>query len=234
MILFAILEFTILPSVTLFQVYHTLSTRKKLEWNSRTMSSIHAIIVAAIGLIVIFWRTTSESDKTWLNDPLATFNIALSTGYLLTDLVYIFVFSPNVAGDSGFIIHHTISISAFLLSITQGYLSYYANFRIISEASTPFLNFRWNLYTIGNEKSSMYFWNGIALLVAFSLCRIIPIPYFWYDVYYLVQTESYKTSVGPGAHVGWLGVCFVLDILNLHWFTLLVKRSLKFLQVKED
>jgi len=230
-VFFSIVFYIIYPRFSLVSGYYRLPSKKRQEWDSRTTSTLHAVIVGILAVIVVF-RTKSGTNLTWLEDPLSTFNVAFSCGYLITDVIAMGIYYNEIGGTVGYMTHHIISIYAYLLCITQGYLSYYANFRIISEASTPLLNFRWKLYVTGHEKSSLYFWNGMALLLIFFICRIIPIPIFWASIYQLQKTEIYLTSVGPIVHYLWLGVCLILDVLNLYWFTLLCKRSFQFLRVK--
>lgn len=229
-IFFFTLNHLVLPSFYVFQSFKSLSEDKKLQWDSRTTSSIHAAFVSVVGLYVVFFKTKSDSDLTWLNEPISTWNVAVSCGYLFADVISMTIYFKRVGGELGFFVHHFVACCGYLLSITQGYLSYYANFRIISEASSPFLNFRWQLYTAGMEKSLLYTINGFCLLFTYFFCRIVPIPYFWKSVYLLAKTESYTTGVGPVGHYGWLSVCAVLDVLNMYWFNILVMKSLKVLK----
>jgi len=233
-IVFGLINNVLLPTFGLLAAYKNLDKDKKLQWDSRTTSTIHAIPTTVVAFIVVFIRTKEQNDLTWLNDPLSTWNVAFSCGYFMADIISMSIYRKKVGGSPGFMAHHVVSVLAYNLCITQGYLSYYANFRILSEASTPFLNFRWKLHLVDKSDSSLYFWNGILLVATYFACRIIPIPFFWRSVYHLITTPNYIAGVGPAAHYSWLGGCFVLDVLNIYWFYLLASKAMTIIKKKEN
>jgi len=220
---FAALHF-ILPRIPKINSYKNLNGKKK-EWDSRTQSTIHAVVVSLVGLVVM-WRADHFGDTMWLLDPLSFHNVAFSLGYILEDLLLVYYYGKEVGGSIGFIFHHVMAAAGYTLCLNGRFLSYYANFRIISEMSTPFLNFRWKIYISGNEKSPLYFWNGILLITTFFVVRIAPMPFMWASVYKLLNSESYINGISTTVHYTWLGLTLGLDILNVYWFNLLVRRAI--------
>jgi len=227
---FAALHF-ILPRIPKINSYKNLKGKQK-EWNSRTQSTIHAVVVTLVGLVVMS-RADHFGDTMWLLDPLSFHNVAFSLGYIIEDLLLVFCYWKEVGGSIGFVWHHVIAAAGYTLCLNNSFLSYYANFRIISEMSTPFLNFRWKIYISGNENSPLYLWNGMLLLTTFFVVRIVPIPFLWASVYKLVHSESYINGISTTVHYTWLGLTAGLDILNIYWFNLLMRRALSALAPKK-
>jgi len=99
-------------------------------------------------------------------------------------------------------------------------LLWYANYRLLSEFSTPLINGRFFLQELGMRDSALYGINRICTMLAFCFCRICTIPKFWmatYANYDMIMTCDY-------------GIIFVLfasgvllDALNITWFFLIMK-----------
>jgi hypothetical protein len=59
----------------------------------------------------------------------------------------------NHIGDIVFVLHHSLTISAYYLVVFYGGMVWFANFRLLAEFSTPFVNQRWFLDVLGLKAS---------------------------------------------------------------------------------
>lgn len=104
---------------------------------------------------------------------------------------------------------------------------YLALFRLTSEASTPFLNFRWLLLTLNKKTSRLYLINGIILTIVFFLVRIVTILPNWIIFYWCMQTPVWALI-----ELKYVFICVFssapLDVLNVYWFGKIVNIVLKF------
>jgi hypothetical protein len=114
----------------------------------------------------------------------------------------------------------------------MGVFPFIALFRLTSEGSTPFVNMRWVLHTLNRKNSKLYVTNGLLLLFAFFLVRIITIVPNWYLFIESVQSPGWN-SVELKYKLICVGSCIPLDILNIYWFSKIVKGALKFFAKKE-
>ena len=101
-----------------------------------------------------------------------------------------------------------------------------AMFRLTSEASTLFINIRWTLLLLKLKHTQVYAWNGILILVTFTLFRVLPIAPIWYSFARLIDLPAW-----PDVHIGFKCLCvgssIPLDALNLFWYFKIVRMALK-------
>ncbi|XP_010795605.1 transmembrane protein 56-B-like [Notothenia coriiceps] len=104
-----------------------------------------------------------------------------------------------------------------LNELTRGVLPYFANFRLISELSTPFVNQRWFFEALKYPRSNrLVVINGVAMAAVFFLVRCAVMPSYWSSVFATFGTEAF-TRLGLAAQVAWISSCIALDILNVIW-----------------
>ncbi|XP_026997332.1 TLC domain-containing protein 4-B isoform X2 [Tachysurus fulvidraco] len=150
-------------------------------------------------------------------DPnLVKLNVAITCGYLLYDLLLL-ACNWSTMGDSFFVCHHLAALYAYGYVLTRGVLPYFANFRLISELSTPFVNQRWFFEALAYPRSHrLVVANGVAMAVAFFLVRIAVMPPYWAKVFGTFGTPAFE-RLGLGAQVAWIVSCVCLDVLNVVW-----------------
>jgi len=211
-----------------FHFYQHLSSDQKLEWNSRFLSTIHAAIVTLRTLYVLSFH--HFEDLVWQPDIFAFHSIAITTGYIIADLVMLMIYQEKIGGTIGIGIHHLTTIVAYMICLVNRYLVYFANFKLLAEASTVFLNLRWSLVTCGKKTSQLYFYNGLALTSTFFLSRLFIIPFFYREVFNTIGTSTYKEAVSYSSHITWISISIILDVLNFIWFRKLVLGILNYLK----
>lgn len=98
---------------------------------------------------------------------------------------------------------------------------------LMFEISTPFVHIRWFMYKMKQDHTTLYFLNGIAMVLAFFGCRIV---WGYYETYRLVRDvigERYKpdSPFPMSATVAYCIAGAVMTYLNTTWFYLMVKKA---------
>ncbi|XP_012695013.2 TLC domain-containing protein 4-B-like isoform X2 [Clupea harengus] len=188
----------------------------KTEWNIRTVSTLHALVVSPISLYIFLFDEGVNEDLIWGDPTLVKLNIAITTGYLLSDLLVMFS-SWEITGDKLFVVHHLVALYAYSYLLEQGVLPYFANFRLMSEFSTPCVNQRWFFKVLGYHKTSVpNLVNGTLMAAVFFLVRLAVLPVYYYRVFEVYGTQAYH-RVPTGARLTWMLSSLSLDVLNLLW-----------------
>ncbi|XP_057189885.1 transmembrane protein 56-B-like [Triplophysa rosa] len=206
-----------------------LNLTQRTEWNSRAVSTVHAMVVGLFCLYTYIFDEPIQKDPVWGDATLVKLNVAVTTGYLLSDLLLMFTSWESI-GEKYFVLHHLAALYAYYYVLSQGILPYFANFRLLSEFSTPFVNQRWFLHTLGYPKlSKPSLLNGIAMASMFFLVRIAVIPAYYSHMYSVFGTEDFY-RLPLGACCAWLISSVSLDIMNIMWMRRIVRGCLKVLR----
>jgi hypothetical protein len=198
-----------------------LSRGEALEWDIRTVSTLHAVILV-IGSLLCYldsWSYTRSGnifEYSWYPD----FFARIFLGYLIYDLSNLGMFFKTLRDVSG-IVHHAIFILVTSYVLAFSIFKFQFVWLSLGEASTPFVNLRWRLAVLKNKDSKLYLLNGVALAVTFFLARIV-----CYGIG-LVHLWSLR-DVWLQPHVPKLHKACVLlftggYILNLYWFIQIAK-----------
>ncbi|XP_057673402.1 TLC domain-containing protein 4-B isoform X2 [Corythoichthys intestinalis] len=176
---------------------------------------------------------TKHTEWNSRGDPsLVKLNVAITCGYLLYDLLLL-ACNWSTMGDKFFVCHHLAALYAYGYVLTRGVLPYFANFRLISELSTPFVNQRWFFEALKYPRSNrMVVVNGVAMAVVFFLVRIAVMPSYWVSVFATFGTEDFE-RLGLGAQVAWITSCVALDILNTIWMFKITRGCYKVLAISK-
>ncbi|KAI4312504.1 hypothetical protein MLD38_037311 [Melastoma candidum] len=226
-------DLTHLISIFYFKCYSGLTKIQRTEWNNRGMSTIHAIFITALSVYFVFWSNLFSDQgvglMTFRSSALSTFTLGVSVGYFLSDLAVICWFYPSLGGME-YVIHHSLSGIAVAYSMLSGEGQLYTFMVLISEVTTPEINMRWFLETAGMKKSLAYLINGVLILLAWLVARILLFGYLFYHVYLhyhqIIQMHIFGYFLV-------FGVPVALAVMNLRWFSKIVKGVRKTLAQKE-
>ncbi|KAM5256379.1 TLC domain-containing protein 4-like [Ctenodactylus gundi] len=206
--------------------FNGLSYEKKIEWNSRVVSTCHSLVVGIMSLYIFLFDEPSRTDPLWGKSLIINLNIAVISGYLVSDLLIIILYW-KVIGDKFFIIHHCTALYAYHFVLTQNVLGYVANFRLLAELSSPFVNQRWFFEALKYPKfSKANVVNGILMTVVFFIVRIATIPSLYLLFYSCYGTEPF-IRLGFLMQFSWLSTCLVLDVMNVMWMIKISKGCMK-------
>ncbi|XP_030062249.1 TLC domain-containing protein 4 [Microcaecilia unicolor] len=206
--------------------FNKLNARQKIEWNSRIVSTFHALLVGSFCLYILWFDDAVNADPIWGNPFLVKINVAITSGYLISDLL-IMIWYWKAIGDRYFVTHHVAALYAYYYVLSEGLLPYFGNFRLLAEFSTPFVNQRWFLETLGYPKSSAAnMLNGIMMTIMFFVVRIAVIPTYYGRTVSAFGTEAfYRLGLGP--QCAWIISSVLLDVMNLIWMLKIAKGCYK-------
>ncbi|KAI1891449.1 hypothetical protein AGOR_G00143930 [Albula goreensis] len=206
-----------------------LSHKQRIEWNSRTVSTFHALVVGLFCLYILLFDDAVNEDPVWGDPTLVKINVGITTGYLISDLLLIFYYWKAI-GDKFFVIHHLAALYAYYYVLGQGMLPYFANFRLLAEFSTPCVNQRWFFEVLGYPKSSKpNIANGVMMAAIFFLVRIAVMPVYYSRMYFVYGTEAFY-RVSWGGRSAWMLSSFCLDIMNIMWMHKIARGCYKVLR----
>lgn len=203
-------------SHSLFPRYRSFTPMQRIDWNSRVMSNIHVLIVLTICCHQLRYDIGLRKNPIWCESCLVRPNCAIVIGYLVADLLIMFV-NWSVVGEFFFVTHHCVTIYAYFYVMSYGVLPWFANFRLLAEFSTPFVNQRWFFDALGLRKSKGYAINGAFLFISFFLARIVTMPVYYLMLFSVYDYPAFQ-DLGVLRHIG-LIVCLILDSINLYWFS---------------
>ncbi|XP_048844369.1 TLC domain-containing protein 4-B-like [Brienomyrus brachyistius] len=193
-----------------------LNRKQKIEWNSRTVSTLHAVVMGLFCLYILFFDDAINKDPIWGDPALVKISVGITTGYLISDLLLIRCYWTAI-GEKSYVVHHLASLYACYYVLGQGMLPYFANFRLIAEISTPCVNQRWFFEVLGYPKSSKAnIANGVLMAVTFFLVRIAIIPIYYGRMYSVYGSESFF-RLPWGGRAAWIFSSICLDIMNVVW-----------------
>ncbi|EDO14852.1 hypothetical protein Kpol_359p13 [Vanderwaltozyma polyspora DSM 70294] len=145
-------------------------------------------------------------------------------GYFTWD-IYISTFYSTLP----FVLHGVISTVVYTIGL-KPYIQYYAPVFLIFELSNPGLNIRWFLMKYAPSYKKFLTINNFFLMITFFLCRIV---WGWYqiiklcwDYYQIYDMEGFKPFDTFIIVFG----NFILDILNLVWFSKMVSVAIAVLR----
>lgn len=196
--------------------YRTLTDFQKIEWNSRVVSTFHALLVGVVCLYLLWYDDAVNADPIWGDPTRIKLNVGLAAGYLFSDLLLLLWYWQAV-GDMYFIIHHLTALYAYYYVLGEGMLPYFANFRLIAEFSTPFVNQRWFLEALCYPKTSKpNIINGLLMAMVFFLVRIAVMPLYYSKMISTFGTEAFS-KLGLQAQFAWITASICLDVMNVMW-----------------
>ncbi|XP_047060350.1 TLC domain-containing protein 4-like [Lolium rigidum] len=226
-------DITHLVSSFYYKSYASLTKAQKLEWNNRGISTVHAIFITYMSVYLVFFSHLFsdhlDGPITSRNSNLSNFTLGVSVGYFITDIAMIFWVYPSLGGME-YVLHHILSLISIVYSIYSGEGQLYTYMVLISEATTPGINLRWFLDTAGLKKSKAYLVNGVWMVVAWLVARILLFIYLFYHIYFhydqVMQMKTFSCLLV-------FGVPTVLLIMNTVWFAKIL-RGLKKTMAKRD
>lgn len=215
--------FTFSPSLgpILSKNYLALPRQTKVALNSLLASTVHALVVAPMTMYALV-SGHMGTDRAFSDSSLGMVIMHTSFGYLVADTL-LCLYEPGLR-KMAILIHHATALIGIGMGIfNHGILMFFIVYRLISELSTPFLNTTILLYNLGATQRLLFKTSACCTLVIFFVCRVLVVPWHWYEVFLCISTSS---TVLTAAFKGWLcGIYLVFDLLNIFWFYSLVKAS---------
>lgn len=222
-------ELTGIISPFIFNGFHKLENKKKLEWKNRGFSTFHALF-AAVGSLY-FLVFSDVFDERFRKDSIINRSSAssdtllgVSIGYFLSDLAMIIWTYPTLGGIEYFL-HHGLSLFAIVQSLISGQVQFYILMVLFTEITTPFVNLRWYLEVANKKNSTLYLLNGIAMFVGWLVARVVLFVFFFYHIY--THFDQVNEVYYPMGYYTLMTIPPSLALMNLFWFWKIAKGMIK-------
>ncbi|KAJ4751081.1 hypothetical protein LUZ62_085486 [Rhynchospora pubera] len=216
-------------SSQLYKGYNGLKTKDKIEWNNRGFSTFHSLVVTVVSFYLVFISDIFKEDPhnpvtlTERKSHLSSSLQGISLGYFIADFAMIVWFFPSLGGME-YVLHHLLAIFSISLTLTSGKGHLYVHTLLLTEATTPFVNLRWYLDLAGKKSSTLYLYNGLAMFFGWLVARILLFAYFFPHLYFHFDEVKNTFPLGPYPLVT---VPSVLALMNLFWFSKILKGAIK-------
>ncbi|GMH36062.1 hypothetical protein BSKO_03930 [Bryopsis sp. KO-2023] len=196
--------------------------------SNHIMSIIHCMIQIPLALYAV---KQPELDMNRFHGTSAAGYacFAIGAGYFLID-VSLMLFRQYEGAL--LMMHGVFCFTLYTYGMLTGCMQYYGTAFILWECSTPFVHFRWLLSKVGKESSTAYVVNGIAMTIAFFVCRCVWGTYISYDFWVgsVVELQHPIATSAPAAVIWFIRVVDVaLSLLNFYWFFLMLRKAAAFL-----
>ena len=204
--------------------YHSLGDRKG-HFNTLLSSTVHAIVASTLTMYILAFGLMG-TNRVFSKSPIGFMAMQISLGYLVADFI-VCLGDQYLRKDLGSMAHHIAGILGLYTGLyNQGKYLFYIVYRLISELSTPFVNLRWVLQVLDEKNSPWYLFASLGMMVTFAACRIIVIPWHWYDFYFTLVNPGSSIFALPW-RVYFIVNFIVFDILNIYWFSKMIKGAVK-------
>ncbi|KAJ1263607.1 hypothetical protein BS78_09G198800 [Paspalum vaginatum] len=216
-------DFTHMISSVYFKGYASLTKMRKIEWNNRGMSTVHAIFITIMSVYLVFmsglFSDQLDGPVTLRSSHLSNLTLGVSVGYFIADLAMIFWFYPCLGGTE-YVFHHILSLVCGVYAMLSGEGQLYAYMVLISEATTPGINLRWYLDVAGRKNSKAYLLNGVAMFITWLVARIVLFIYLFYHI--LTNYDQVK-QMDSFACLLISVVPTILFVMNIIWFSKILR-----------
>ncbi|MCJ1404237.1 hypothetical protein MMC11_007462 [Xylographa trunciseda] len=174
---YSLMDILISPALSTFlfpKIYPRLPAKTKINWDIHVVSLVQSLFINSLALWVMWVdeerKNMNWEERIWGYTGAGGMVQAFAAGYFLWDLLSS-AYHINVQGLGALV--HAISAVIVIGLGFRPFANYYGLAFILYELSTPFLNVHWFLDKLNMTGSRAQFYNGIALLTVFCLCRLV-------------------------------------------------------------
>ncbi|KAI8904708.1 TLC domain-containing protein [Gorgonomyces haynaldii] len=214
----------------LYEPYRRMPHTKQVSWAMHWCSMLNALLMTTLSIPILF-DTQLQAQPLFGYSYYAGNVYALACGYFLWDTVY----SIRNLSESGvgMVLHGIACFTVYLYSFTP-YLQYFGSAFLLFEVSTIFLNVHWFCDKTGRSGSRLQWINGILLLLAFFSIRICFGLFMSYRFFGTLQTIIHYDSIPPFLFYLYGAANVFLNLLNLFWFTKMIRSVMSRFKKKQE
>jgi len=191
----------------------------------RAVGFMHAFVVSIFCLAILLGSGMPSAVRKdpYANHPPSAMVFSIALGYFVWDL-FTCIYCK---WDYGYWAHAIACMFVYGASLYP-FLHYWGLFFLLFELSTPLLHLRWFAIAAKMPKKNPLLFNIIQYSFAglFFLTRIVmgltASAIWWGEMVALLQSGAHNTAVG----VGYMACNIVLNLLNVYWFSLMIKSVL--------
>ncbi|KAF8061418.1 hypothetical protein HT031_004509 [Scenedesmus sp. PABB004] len=206
--------------------YRRLSASEQADWDSRLPSTLHAVVVVALGLwslaVAAEFADAPGTPGVLRTSGLSFAVVGLSGGYFAMDLALL-AGHPAIA-SAEMVLHHGLALLSLATAAQARVAHVYLLAVLLSEATTPCVNVRWWMDKAGRRDLAAYKVNGLCLLLVWGVARVAAFAPF---AAHVAANFDHLAGIPLHALLLLLGVPVVLFALNTLWFVKIVRGAIK-------
>lgn len=211
--------------------FRSLDYASRIEWLSRVISNVHAVILTGGMSYAIFCEPANGiyAGGDHEHRVLIRSLLILSLGYFVYDSLLVLFTFTTISNPLVTLVHHTlclVSVYTVLLHDAPVTAVWCAGM-YLTEASTPFVNQRWFM-AIRHRHQKRYKATGLLMTVIFLLVRPVGIPLFM--AWLLRRPQLYLSLDGSSLLRIWKyagTACALLYAMNIFWSVVMVRGLFK-------
>ncbi|XP_035663665.1 TLC domain-containing protein 4-B-like [Branchiostoma floridae] len=197
------------------------------------MALLHSVLVGSMALYLFLFSDVITPTVIRQEVPLLKLSVCVLVGYTMADTVVLASNPTEDVSHWSMFVHHVICLYTGHAAAASAELPYYQLQWILMELANPFNNLRLILKELGQKTSTLYQVNGLVLLAMFFLTRVAPIPFFWYHLTSIIQSEDFS-GVTFSMKVVALVLSPTMHCLNLFWFYRIYRGVIKYFFGNKD
>ncbi|XP_019618103.1 PREDICTED: transmembrane protein 56-A-like [Branchiostoma belcheri] len=205
--------------------FKKLSPKEQVVITNSVMSLVHSVVVGGMSVYVFMYPGQVLPTVFWYDSSITRHAACIFLGYTVADLLIMATHPAQY--DLMMMVHHVMGVFGSVAGSVDPVLPYYSNLVLLQELSSPFMNMRIILYSLGQKTTHLYKLNGVLLLLVFFTCRLATIP-LWFRLSPFMATGQLYTVSTP-LLVTIFGCMPVVSMFNLYWFTKMCKGAYRIL-----
>jgi hypothetical protein len=232
---FLFFNFSILVSKGLsgriWSAYNKLTLSQTSYWDCSLVSTLHALGITLYAFDCGWRNGFFGSDDLSMTTTCSTNALSIFMGYILSDLCWVLWYSKEWPGSLPMILHHVIALTTYT-DLSARKLGHNLTLAILlMEVTTPFMNCRWFLSQIGMKHTQLYLINGLIMVQAWTVFRIVLGAYL--GIWMWRMRDQIAEAPWFTKWVSLWGSFVLMYALQWFWFVKLVQGALKVLLSKK-
>ncbi|CAH1247399.1 TMEM56 [Branchiostoma lanceolatum] len=214
--------FAVAPKILnrLSKQYGQLEPDIRIYVDSCFKSGVINVFIGSVGVYAFVFDPELYPRRVRYNSLPLRHGVAVYLGYTIADVFLMLRHKPLFS--TVYLVHHFVGTLTGLAGTIYTSVPWIGSAFLFYEASTPFANLRVVLGKCGWKQTRLYTVNGLLLITVFFLCRVAIIPVYWRTVY-LLYTDGSFPQIDAFVYYLMLYGRVVFDILNVYWFSLMIK-----------
>ena len=200
--------------------YNKLDATAQGYWNASAISSIMSVLLSGAAIV-----TQAESTDLFSHTALNSGIMQAFVGYLCSDAALVLYHQCKWPGSTATLVHHGVSMVTTLHVLRAGPAGVTLLLQmLLGELSTPFVNQRYFLDTMGMKESGIYAVNGVLLLAFWFVFRIVNMGVVCWR--FLEAREAFQQNASFNVNAVFAATLLVYG-LQYVWFYKIVKGAVK-------
>ena len=214
------------------EAFTSLTKQEKTRWGVQCVAGLHALVICPLCAYILLFTSELTEDRFYGHNFLADVLLCITSSYFIFDMVVVIRDRRDVRfSESVVFFFHGLAAFLSFSPCLAPMLQYYATFFLLYELSTPCLNVRQNMLLLKMSDTKLFAWMEKGFFFIFGLVRIgVGLPstvFFWIDMLACLREGRQQNTA---VYISILTVNILLNVLNVYWFTLMIKKVVKSLR----